>query len=70
MSAISLYFQGDEDIAGVRRLGSGQVFFKREWLHDKTHEMRVSPPGVEQMCKEVCKPLSRITVKAGVHRYH
>lgn len=68
---ISFYFSGDEDIAGIRRLGSGQVSFKREWLHDKAHEMRLSPPEVEQDYKQVCKHLlSKIVVKAGVHRYH
>ena len=68
---ISLYFSGDEDIAGVRRLGIGSVSFQREWLHDKAHEMRLSPPDVEQVYKEVCKHLlSRISVRAGVHHYH
>ena len=68
---ISLYFSGDEDIAGVRRLGDGSVSFKREWLHDKAHEMRPTPPEVEQDYKQVCKHLlSKIVVKAGVHRYH
>jgi len=71
MSAISLSFSGVEDIGGVRRLGGGYVSYKREWLHDKTREMRLSPPEVAQVYKQVCKHLfSKIVVRAGVHHYH
>lgn len=48
MSAITLSFHDDEDIAGGRRLGSGGISFKREWLHYEAHEMRPTPPEVEQ----------------------
>ena len=71
MSAISLYFHGEMDIDGVHRLGIGSVSFQREWLHDKAHEMRLSPPDVEHVYKEVCKHLlSRISVRGGRHRYY
>lgn len=70
-SAISLYFQGDEDVAGVRRLGDGHISYNREWLHDKAHEMRLSPPEVAQVYKQVCKHLfSKVSVRGGVHLYH
>ena len=71
LSTIELSFSGDKDIAGVRRLGPGVISFKREWLHDKAHEMRPAPPDVEQVYKQVCKHLlSRIFVKGGGHRYY
>lgn len=70
-SPVKLYFQGDEDIGGIRRLGDGLISFKREWLHDKAHEMRPAPPEVEHVYKQICKyMLSKIVVRGGVHRYH
>ena len=70
-SSIKLYFQGDEDVAGVRRLGGGGISFAREWLHRKAHEMRLSPPEVAQTYKDVSKHLlSKVVVRAGVHHYH
>jgi hypothetical protein len=70
-AAISLSFDGDEDVAGVRRLGGGDISYGREWLHAKTHEMRLSPPDVAQTYKQVCKHLfSKISVRGGVHNYH
>lgn len=71
LSAIKLSFQGDEDIRGVRRLGGGYVSFNSEWLHDKSSEMRPSPPEVAQTYKQICKQLfSKISVRGGVHNYH
>lgn len=71
MSAITLSFHDDEDVGGVRRLGAGGISFRREWLHANAHEMRLSPPEVERMYKEVCKHLfSKITVRGGRHRYY
>lgn len=70
-SPISLSFSGDEDIAGVRLLGCGSVSFQREWLHRKAHEMRLTPPEVEPMYKQVCKHLlSKIVARGGGHCYH
>ena len=55
----------------MRCLGIGSVSFQREWLHRKAHEMRLTPPEVEPMYKQVYKHLlSRIFVKGGVHRYY
>jgi len=70
-SPIKLYFHGDEDIAGVRRLGIGGISFKREYLHRESHEMRLTPLEVEPMYKLVCKHLlSKIAVSVGGRRYH
>jgi hypothetical protein len=70
-SAISLSFDGDEDIAGVRRLGGGAISAAHEWLHWNSREMRLSPPEVAQTYKQVCKHLfSKISVRGGVHNYH
>jgi len=70
-SPINLYFHGEMDIEGVHRLGIGGISFKRDWFHYKAHEIRLSPPEVEPMYKQVCKHLfSKIFVKGGVHRYY
>lgn len=71
LSAIDLYFSGDNDIEGIRSLGVGSISFKREWLHKEAHEMRPSPPDVEVAYKQVCKHLlSNVVARGGVHRYH
>jgi hypothetical protein len=70
-AAITLYFQGEGDQAGRRRLGSGCISHDREWLHDTANEMRPSPPMVAQVYKALCEHmLSKDVIKAGVHRYH
>ena len=70
-TAIKLYFQGEGDQAGLRRLGSGMISYKRDWLHDTANEIRASPPMVAQVYKALCKHmLSKYAIKAGVHRYH
>lgn len=67
---ISIYFQGEGEQDGRRRLGSGDISFKREWLDDQAHEMRPSPPEISQYYNALCKELlSRQAIKAGVHRY-
>lgn len=70
-SPIKLYFQGDEMVVNTRRLGDCIVSFKRDFLHEQSHEMRLSSPDVEVVYKEICKHLlSRITVSGAGHRYH
>jgi hypothetical protein len=70
-ASIALYLQGECDQAGRRRLGSGNIMYKREWLHDTANEMRPSPPTVAQVYKALCKHmLSKDVIRAGVHRYH
>lgn len=68
---IELYFWGDQEIEGVRRLGNSTVSFKRDYLAEPAHEIRPSPPEIETVYKQLCKHLlSTITVSGGGHRYH
>ncbi len=70
-SPIDLNFSGEKEIAGMRRLGIGNVSFQREWLHRKAHEMRPAPPEVEQVYKQLCKHLlSNVIARGGGHCYH
>ena len=70
-AAITLYFQGEGNHAGRRRLGSGGIGYKREWLHDQANEMRPSPPVVTEVYDAICKYLlPGVSIKAGVHRYY
>ncbi len=69
-AAITVYFQGEGVVEGTRRLGSGTISFKREWLHSAANEMRPAPDGVAKVCDAMCKQmLSRDEIRAGVHRY-
>lgn len=69
-AAITVYFQGEGVLEGTRRLGSGTISFKPEWLHNSANEMRPAPIGVRKYYDAMCKHLlSRGVVRAGVHRY-
>lgn len=70
-SAITLYVSGERHIDGMRRLGDASISFKREWLHAQAHEMRLAPPDVEVVYKQVCKHLlSGVVARGGGHVYH
>lgn len=70
-SRIDLSFSREKDIDGVCRLSPGSISFKRDFLHEKSHEMHLSPPEVEQTYKQLCKHMfSKISVRGGVHKYH
>lgn len=69
-AAITIYFQGEGVLEGKRRFGSGTISFKRQWLQSATNEMRSAPVGIAQHYAKMCRHLlSRIVVRAGVHRY-
>lgn len=69
-AAITVYFQGEGVVEGTRRLGSGTISFKREWLHNAANEMRPVPIAVSNDYDALCKHLlHRDVVRAGVHRY-
>ena len=71
MSAIKLYVSGDRNIAGVRHLGDGEISFKRDWLAEPAHEIRLSPPDVEVVYKQLCKHLlSGVVARGGGHVSH
>jgi hypothetical protein len=67
---ITIDFHKENNQSGRRRLGSGSISFKREWLHKRAHEMRPSPPEISRVYDALCKHLfSKTVIKAGVHRY-
>ena len=70
-SPISVFFAGERDHQGRRRLGSGVLSYHRDWLELPARIVWPTPPDVRAVYKSVASHmLSGNVVSAGVHRYH
>jgi len=70
-SPITVFFNGERIDQERRRLGSGVASFNRDWLELPAKRLMRSPPDVQIWFERIVKHMfSKVTIKAGVHKYH
>ncbi len=68
---ITVFFQGERADQGKRQLGNAVLSFHRDWLEQPEKKIRKSPRDLELWFRKLAGHLlSKVVLRAGVHRYH